>query len=887
MRLFPMALTTGTRLGPYEIVGVLGAGGMGEVYRARDSKLGRDVALKVLPESFAADPDRLARFHREAQVLGALNHPNIAQIYGFEDSGATHALVMELVEGPTLADRIAEGAIPVADALAIARQIATALEAAHDLGIVHRDLKPANVKVREDGAVKVLDFGLAKAMDPAAASGADVMNSPTLTARSTQLGTIIGTAAYMAPEQAKGKAVDRRADIWAFGVVLFEMLAGERAFKGDDVSDVLAAVLRQEIDWKVLPADVPPRVRRVLERCLERDPKRRLRDIGDVWIGMDAPDEVAAAPAAASPVQSASVLSRALPWAAAILIAGGSVAWSLLRVPAPTPQLVTRSAETLKTPSLFINVSRDGTRLAYAVWTGGNTTLGIALRMIDQFEAKIVPGTENGVFPLFSPDGQWIAFGLSDGAIRKIPVTGGTAIKICDGSLAGGGAWGDDNTLVFSGPKGLMRVSADGGTPESLTTPDAAKGELAHIRPQFLPGGRQLLFTVMSSRGAEFAVRDLAKDGYRIIGKGGDNGQYAASGHLTFVRSATVFAMPFDVKSLTVGGGEVPVIESVSTIGPGGTGDYSASDGGLLAYFSSGEIQGTTLAWADRSGATKPLVGESRQLWGTGRLSPDGNRVANGIDSDKGGRDIWTFDAARGTLQRLTFGGRNDFPVWTPNGQRVYFSFTEDGKYGLYSVPADASTKATLVVASDSLPTPTSFTPDGRTLLFNQLGPDKRQRIYILPIPAEGQPGKAQPLHEAAGVETDAAVSPDGHWVAYTSTESGTAEVYVQPFPVPGPKIRVSLAGGIRARWTRDGRELLYWANVPTSKLMAVDVVTSPSFRAGEPHELFQQLSTTTWDVSPDRNRFLVELSSRQAGSRLAIVTNWFEELRRRVPIKK
>jgi len=895
-----MSLTPGTRLGPYEIGASLGVGGMGEVYRARDTKLGRDVAVKVLPESLAGDPDRLARFHREAQVLAALNHPNIAQIYGFEDSGATHGLVMELVEGPTLAERIEHGVVPLPEALAIAKQMAMALEAAHELGIVHRDLKPANVKVKEDGTVKVLDFGLAKALDPTIGSSADVMNSPTLTARATQLGTILGTAAYMAPEQAKGKAVDRRADIWAFGVVLFEMLAGQRAFKGDDVSDVLAAVLRQEIDWNALPAGTPVNVRRVLARCLERDPKLRLRDIGDVWIGMDAAEAPAPVAAAPLPAPKASALSRWLPWVAAIVIAGATVAWTQLRTPEQVPQLVTRSSTVMKDVSLFVATSRDGSRLAYVTADGQASTVGIVLRMLDQFNGRIVPGTEGGAFSMFSPDGQWIAFSsVGDSKIRKVPVTGGTSIPICDGSLQLGGAWGDDNTIVFSGAKGLMRVSADSGIPEVLTTLDTSKGETAHTRPQFLPGGRRILFTVGSPEGAQFAVLDLDQKGYRTVARGGLNGQFVASGpthaereggHLTFVRGATLFAMPFDVSRLEVTGGEVPIVEDVSLQGPTGTADYSVSAAGVLAYFSSSGSQGTTLAWADRGGVAKPLPGQSRQAWGTGRLSPDGRLVANGITSAKGVRDIWTFDVERGTLTALTFGSgsdENDFPVWTPDSKHLFYSGIVGGKFGIYRVPADGSAKATLVLATDSPATPTALTPDGKTLVYHQPGPDKRPRIMLLAVQSAGEPATPKPLHEAVAAENWAQVSPDGHWVAYVSAESGANEIYVLPFPGPGAKARVSLEGGSAPRWSKDGRELLFWASVPTAKLMAVDVTLGTAFKAGQPHEVYRQLSTTTWDVTPDRNKFLVELSSREGGSTLAIVTNWFEELRRRVPPKK
>ena len=881
----------GKSLGPYAVLDKVGEGGMGQVYRAHDSKLGRHVALKVLPDSFAGDPDRLARFHREAQVLASLNHPNIAQIYGFEDSGATHALVMELVDGPTLADRIEQGPVPLAEALAIARQIASALEAAHEQGIVHRDLKPANVKVRPDGTVKVLDFGLAKALDPTASSDVNVMNSPTLTQHATQLGMIVGTAAYMAPEQAKGKKVDRRADIWAFGVVLFEMLAGERAFKGEDVSDVLAAVLRQDIDWRALPADTPVKVRRVLERCLERDPKQRLRDIGDVWIGMDAPDETAAQVTTTVSTTRSSTFWRWLPWGVAILIASASLAWGLSRRSEPAPHLVTRSAQIVKDLSLFVATSRDGTRIAYAVAGGQNSSAGIVLRMLDQFDGRIVPGTEGAAFPLFSPDGQWIAYSdIADQKIKKIPITGGTSIALCEGSLQAGGAWSDDGVIVFPSAKGLMRVSADGGVPEALTTLDSAKTETAHVRPQFLPGGR-LLFTVMTQGDSQFAVKDLDKTGYRIVAKGGANGQYAASGHLTFVRGSTLFAMPFDLSRLEVTGGEVPVVEDVSVIGPTGTADYSVSSSGVLAYFSSPGSSGTTLAWADRTGQTKLLPGQSRQLWGTGRLSPDGRLVANGISNDRNGRDVWTFDVERGTLTRLSFNGQtntNDFPIWTPDGRRVIFSGNVEGKHGLYAVPADARAKPTQLFATESAALPRSVTPDGKTLIYSEPGPDKRSRLMMVPIPVDGPTGQPKPVHaDAAGPEMDGQVSPDGRWIAYESTESGGNEVYVQPFPGPGPKTRISLDGGSTPRWSKDGRELFYWARVPVAKLIAVDVVTSPDFRAGTPRELFRQPSTTTWDITPDRNRFLVELSARATGSTLAIVTNWFEELRRRAPAKK
>ncbi|HEX5069343.1 MAG TPA: protein kinase [Vicinamibacterales bacterium] len=896
-----MSLTTGTKLGSFEVGASIGEGGMGQVYRARDTKLGREVALKVLPPSLAGDPDRLARFHREAQVLAALNHPNIAQIYGFEQhaplddargaaSESRTALIMELVEGPTLADRIEHGALPVDEALNIARQIATALEAAHEQGIVHRDLKPANVKVKEDGTVKVLDFGLAKALDPAAGPGGDVTNSPTLTARSTQLGTILGTAAYMAPEQAKGKAVDKRADIWAFGVVLFEMIAGQRAFKGDDVSDVLAAVLRQEIDWSALPPSTPANVKRVLARCLERDPKKRLRDIGDVWIGMDVPEPQAAPAAAVAPEpKRSSFLMRALPWAAAILVAAGSWAWISANRTVAEPHPVTRAMESIAATAAFTSVSPDGTKLVYAM-AGEKGTINLALRNFDEFASRLVPGTDGGTFATFSPDGESLAFsGQADGKIRKIATSGGTSVPICDGSLQNGGAWGEDNTLIFPSGKGLMRVSVDGGTPEPITSLDAAAGETAHSRPQFLPGGRRILFTVTKADGRHFAVHDLGTPGHRIVARGGINGKYVASGHLTFVRGTTLTAVPFDLSRMEVTGSEVPIVENVSVFGPTGTGDYSVSSTGLLAYISTPKSDGTILAWADRAGKTTPLAGQSRQAWGTGRLSTDGRLVVNAIENSRGGRDIWTYDVNRGTLTQLTFGSQadvNDLPVFSSDGKHVYYSGIAEGKRGIYSVPADASGKPSLLLAVEGGATPTSASTDGKWLLYHQPGADKRTQIMVLDLTSTGT-AQPKPLHEAVAAELGGVFSRDGKWVAYQSVESGLPEIYVIPFPGPGAKTKVSLEGGAKPRWTIDGKELLYWANAPTERLMTVGFSTTSGFVPGQPQELFRQLSTTTWDVSPDRNKFLVELSSRNGATMLALVTNWFEELRKRVPAKK
>jgi serine/threonine-protein kinase len=894
-----MTLSAGTRLGPYEVVASIGAGGMGEVYRARDAKLNRDVALKVLPFSVAQDPDRIARFRREAQVLAALNHPNIAHIHGFEEGPLTgpaqagaHALVMELVEGPTLAERIEQGPMPLVEALPIAKQIAEALEAAHDQGIIHRDLKPSNVKIKDDGTVKVLDFGLAKAMGTdSGISAGDSMHSPTLTARATQLGVILGTAAYMSPEQAKGRQVDRRTDIWAFGVVLFEMLTGRRGYDAEDISETLAAVLTREVDWTALPVETPDRLKALVRECLVRDPRQRLRDIGEARRELQKIIEGAPEPSRPSTRAAAPGWTRHLPWAvaaAALLVAAVSTSVALRPASAP-PLNVTRVQTVLKEFSALITVSSDGTKVAYTVAGGPNTTY-LVLRLMDQFEGKAIAGTEGGAFPVFSPDGQWIAYSEIGGPkVRKIPLTGGTSIALCDGSFGFGAAWGADNTIVFAGNKGLMKVAAGGGTPVSLTTVDQSKGETAHRRPQFLPGGTHLLFTVQmkdADAGPQFAVLDLATGAYRTVARGGVNGRYVTSGHLTFMRGGTLFAAPFDLKKMAVSGEEVPVVEHVSSVGPAETGDYAVSDEGLLVYFSAGESQGTTLAWTDRAGVTRVLPGQSTRMWGTGRLSPDGRLIANGIDTVNGGRDIWIFDVERGTLTRVTFGGNNDLPVWTRDSRRIFFAGTVDGKHGIYRAPVDGSAKPEVVLATPSRAIPTSMSPDGRSVVYTIAGQDGPTRLMVVDLDAKGAPGTPRPLHESSSRETQGEISPNGRWVAYVSMESGAPELYVHAFPAAGARTRVSTEGGQSPRWSHDGRELFYWTGAPSTRLMSVDIPADDALRPGPPKLVFQSLSGTTWDVTPDRERFLIELTSTRDGVRLATVTNWFEELRRRAPAR-
>jgi len=573
----------------------------------------------------------MARFRREAQALAALSHPNIAAIYGIEEDRGVFALVMELAEGPTLAERIALGAVPLEESLHIARQITDAIDAAHQKAIIHRDLKPANVKITPEGKVKVLDFGLAKAFESGPASAGDPATSPTLTMESTRAGVILGTAAYMSPEQARGKPVDKRADIWSFGVVFYEMLTGHKAFEGEAISDTLAAVLRADLDWSRLPADTPFGVRRLLQRCLERDPNKRLRDIGDAW--SDADSDKLRPPEPAAIVAPPSKL-RWLPWtiAALAVLGAGAIAWEWLHAPVPEPRTVTRSAWTIANP--FVThpaVSHDGTHLAYVIGDGNQPHL--MLRTMDQLDGKPIPNTEYGFFPEFSPDGQWIAY-LSyppPYKLKKIPVTGGTSITLCDVPDQSRLSWGADDTILFGSPKGLMRVSAAGGTPRSLTTVNTKDGELSHSSPEFLPGGQAILFTIgtgASYDASRIAVLDLKTGAYHVLVNAGYGGRYVPSGHLVYLRGGTLFAVPFDLKRLAVTGSETPVVEGINS---GASSGYTFSDSSLLVFETGGQGDGTTLEWTDRKGVAQPLP-EPPHNWGFSfEVSPDGKLVAGWI----------------------------------------------------------------------------------------------------------------------------------------------------------------------------------------------------------------------------------------------------------------
>ena len=899
-----MALAVGARFGPYEMTGTLGAGGMGEVYRATDTNLKRAVAIKVLPESVATDRDRLARFQREAEVLASLNHPNIAHVYGLERSTGVTALVMELVEGPTLADRIAQGPIPIDEALAIAKQIAEALEAAHEQGIIHRDLKPANIKLRADGTVKVLDFGLAKALDPMAARGADATASPTVTSPvlMTGVGVLLGTAAYMSPEQARGKSVDKRTDIWAFGCVLYEMLTATRAFAGEDVTETLASVVKAEPAWGALPDSVSPSVKMFLRRCLQKNPKQRLQDIGDMRLALDGAFETTTPKA--PPVAIPQWRRVALVGAAALIVGvvlTSTAVWYAMR---PTPPLLVRTEISTSGASvLSINgidrdlvITPDGSRIVYR---GVDQLL---VRALDQLTPTALTGLGAPRGPFISPDGQWVGF--FDGAssvLKKVAITGGPAVTITklDSSLGPRGAtWGSDGTIVFATSKpnaGLLRVSAAGGEPTVLTTPNRESGQVYHVWPEFLPGGQAVLFTIAPVVGgnldnAQIAVLDLRTNTQTVLVRGGSHAHYLPSGHLVYGAGGTLRAVAFDLARLAVVGTPVPVLEQVATTGVGAV-DAAMAVNGTLVYVEGGVTSTQrSLVWVDRTGREEPLRAPPR-AYVYAQLSPDGTRVAVDIRDQE--QDVWVWDLARQTLQRLSFDpGLNRGPQWSPDGKRIAFSRALDSGEEVYWQAADGSgVPAALTEKSTRAMGPDDFSPDGMTLLYKP----SAAPYDIWMIAVAGPRTAGMPLLNGPSNENNATVSPNGRWLAYQSDESGRYEIYVRPFPeVSTGRWQISTGGGTRPRWSRNGRELFYYvAAGPRGTLMAVSVESGSSFSAGAPEMLFQgsypapNAGRGLYDVSPDGQRFLmIKGDERSTAQNLTVVLNWHEELKRLVPTR-
>jgi len=915
-----MSLATGTKVGPYEIVGALGAGGMGEVYRARDARLDRDVAIKILPALFADDPERLARFEREAKALAALNHPNIAAIYGIEVTEKTsgvfsagagpektpdvfsgaRALVMELVEGQDLSELIGAakatpyGPLPIADVIAIARQIADALEAAHEQGIVHRDLKPANIKVRADGTVKVLDFGLAKAMDPGGASAVgNASNSPTLTARATQMGMIIGTAAYMSPEQAKGKAVDRRADIWAFGVVLYEMLTGRRAFEGEDISTTLAAVLMRDPEWTALPANTPPALVTLVQRCLERDPKQRLRDIGEARLLLSNPQTMSGRPAVAA---SGPVATRqGVDWrvvVASLALAGGAAAaaWMLKPTPAPPRAGLARFAITLAKDQFYtrsanrvIAISPDGARTAYIA----NGQLFV--RAIDQLEPVVVSGVRDPREVFFSSDSQWIGFYMS-AKIWKVAVTGGAPVPLCDTLPTSGASWSGDEILLAVGAD-ILRVAATGGTPEILIPGAAGRGNVSN--PRRVLGSREVLFTRTANVGnwdeAEIVVAD-GTGAERVLLRGGSDARVLPSGHLVYGRRGELLAVPIDAVTLAATGTPVVLVSGVpgSAGGTNGTRQYDVSDAGTLVFVFGGVEEETDLVWANRQGREDILITETQAAYP--RVSPDGQRIAYSA-TVAGNMDVYVLEWARKARSRLTFDAVQDVaPVWSADGKRIIYASARDGgAANLYWQPSDGTGSAERLTTGPNQQWPYAVTRDGQTLVYIEQGPKTSFDIYSIPLTGDRTP---RGLLTSQADERRPTLSPDGKWMAYQSDESGSFEIFVRPFPdVNAGRWQVSAGGGASPLWGADIGEILYRQG---QTVMRVGVSTTPAFAAATPSVLFStnlmpDAGGIQYALAPDGKR-LALIKNHASGderSEYQVVLNWFDEVRARAPLSK
>jgi len=894
-----MTLSPGTGLGHYEVLSLLGAGGMGQVYRARDTRLQRDVAIKVLPIDVARDAERLARFEREARLLASLNHPNIATLHGLEQSGEVRFLVMELVPGETLAELLRAGSLPVEETLGIFRQMADALEAAHDKGVVHRDLKPANVKVTPEGKVKVLDFGLAKALagDP---SEGDLSQSPTFSHAPTREGVILGTAPYMSPEQARGKTVGKQTDVWSFGCVFYEAFTGRKAFLGETVSDTIALVLGGEPDWQALPATTPRDIQSLLHRCLQKDLSHRLRDMGDARLEIEEALTKPSGPLAA-PLRNgaprAALWRRVLPWsiaAAGLSLAAGVFLWSLGRVSAPAPQSMTLFAvnlpasETLEATVLqtpVLDLSPDGTELVYVARHGPKTQL--YLRGMNQLEPIPLAGTEGAMNPFFSPDGQWVAF-FTLVELKKVSLGGGAPLTLCEvPPVTRGASWGPDGAIVFAPTftSGLNRVPAGGGAVQTLTTPDSSKGEAGHQWPEVLPGGKAVVFTIWSGGSfddANIAVLSLATGKYRILIEKGSHARYAPSGHLIFARSGGLLAMPFDLDRLEVTGSPTPVLDGVLMSAATGVAHFDLSSSGSRAYTPAGPAIGRRLVWVDRQGRARPLTESRRELWNP-RLSPDGRRLAVEVLND-----LWIYDIERDSLRRITFEGINQTPVWSPDGKRVAYSLAKTGDPRLFWRMADGSGPAGRLTSSELVEFPSSWSSDGRLLAYAATGgPSKDWDIWVLPLEGDRQP---RAFTGAPFNEVQPMFSPDGRWLAYVSDESGRLEVYVQPYPGPGGKWQVSTEGGDEPVWAANGKELFYRLG---DKLMATVVESEPEFAAGKPRLLFEGRFAhdvaapgfASYGVTRDGQRFLMIHASEQesAPRQIRVAIHWLEELKRRV----
>jgi serine/threonine protein kinase len=893
-----VGLPLGTKLGAYEITGSLGAGGMGEVYRAIDTKLGREVAIKTLPSALAAETDRLARFEREAKLLAALNHAHIAAVYGLDDHEGTRFLAMELIEGKTLEQMLEAGPLPVPQALRLALQIAEALEAAHAKGVVHRDLKPANVMVTNDGVVKVLDFGLAKAFsgDPHTASPA---HSPALSLAMTQQGLILGTAGYMSPEQASGQATDQRADVWGFGVVLYEMLTGSVLFSGASVPHILADVLRSEPDWSKLPKTLHPRVKLLLQRCLAKEPRNRLHAIADARIEIETalaePDVPVDAPAARRSM---------LPFGiAALLVAAatGAVGWYLKpAVPPPVVRFEHQlpDAAGMRNPNYpSLSVSADGRRVAY------NTTSGVYLLAVDRIDAQLIPGTEDAISnTMLSPDGEWLAY--LDGTLRlvKLPIVGGGAVTLTNTALStafNGATWTDNGWIVYSEAAGVFRVSTGGGEPQRLLEASAGNALL----PQLLPDGQSVIYTTQVGTGFETVIRSL-KD-RREVSFPGSWARYVPGGYIVYANNQSLFARRFDAASFELVGGPVPVVDNI-TAGFGPPFDVSAS--GSLAYLPAGanESQDRTLGIASPDGRVEKVAGLPPGAYSNPRVSPDGTRVVTqttaGAPFNAASSRIWLYDLSGETaLRPLTpQSGKNFQPIWTPDGKRVTFASDRDGPVSIYWQAADGSGVPERLTTAEpgTEHRPDTWSPDGRTLIY-QIVRGGDYDLWALSLDA---PDKPHVFLDGTQRQHGAAFSPDGHWVAYGSNEESpeSEQIYVQPYPPTGETYQITRESGAFPVWSPDGKSLSYRRRVLSGSaeqgvgMVQTEIVGGSRFAWRNERPLpFKDFlifgGVRDYDIMPDGQRFIMVFPANDRPTsvvrpRINVVLNWIEEIKARLP---
>ena len=921
-----MPLEPNQSLSHYRLIEKIGEGGMGVVWKAVDTNLDREVAIKVLPQALASDPQRLERFEREAKLLASLNHSRIAALYGLHEAEGVRFLSMELIHGEDLAQRLTRGPVALEQALHIALQVAEGLEAAHESGIIHRDLKPANIQLTADSDVKILDFGLAKVLhDPLPGSGADLSQSPTMTAAATQAGVIMGTAEYMSPEQSRGRQADRRTDIWAFGCVLYEMLTGRGVFHGATASDCIAGILEREPDWEALPPGMPPAIRKLLRRCLEKDARRRLHDIADVRIEIE--EAIAGGSAgegAGVPeVRPAGGKGARITWSAAGLLLGVVVTALVVSRWMPpemaTPRSPGRFAVSLPPEAPVIPnaihasvaISPGGTRLVYVgpeAGTAGPRGLGGArssgstrqtqlfTRRMDDYEVRAIDGTIGASSPFFSPDGEWVGFVDSrDGSLKKTRLRGGVPVvlwELPEGNIRGG-SWGEDGRIYFGhGFGGLQAVPENGGTPETLTIPDRDRGEKTHRFPHVLPGGTGLLFTlatagIASYDEASIALLDLRTGEHRVLLDGGTDPSYAATGHILYGRGGSLEAVPFDLESMQVTGAPFVVTDGVVTSDGWGSAHYTVSHGGTLAYVPGGPggFQ-YSIYWLDRNGNLEAVPLSARE-YGRAVFSPDGRRLAISILGANA--SIWVYEIERQTMDRLTTEWDNTNPIWMRSGSHVTFTSNRTGTQGLWRIAADGSGRPETLYAHDGIPG--SWSVDDRWFAFSSSSPTTASNIWILSAEEELE---AQPVLQTAFQEEFPVFSPDGRWLAYTSDATGQSQVYVQRFPVAGRKWQISADGGEFPLWSPDGRELYYQKG---NRLMAVSVTTETDFAPGKERELLlpEFSNLLSWDIAPDGKRFvLVGRVARElkpatpsvAGEAAAVpeirvVVDWFEELRR------